>query len=478
MVFPVSSHWVLSPVAQAASEALPEALRQAGYEAQAARPDSPFVQLAVQDGWLTGPETAADGLVANRYLLGLLARAEAALTGTVSAADQEAALEVELAGTIAQRPAKIRVVAARQDDAAKVGRELAGKVAAAVTGEVWGELGTDPAGRKAGAAARFAAGAAVRATDYRAAAVEYEAAIAGDPENVEYLMASAVTLMRWGDSGRAFTRLQAARRLAGEDLELKGRIAQETLNAGHPAEAEAVFLELVAAKPEDPVALEGVGNAARDRGDLARAEEYYRRAIACYPQLKDEPSSLPATMAHLRDRGLRLASVRPGSLMFVLAVIYFRGGEEGPGVRALSVYHQAAEREPYDDGYYLVLAQGLDEEMERIAREVEEALRGPRSTADEIEEIERIVDGLHDRSERLADLGDRISTSGRADTAHRFRALSYHALNESNFEALTYARTNDESHRRRSALLRDAARRAMGEAQDLAPARGDEEAAE
>jgi tetratricopeptide (TPR) repeat protein len=465
LVIPASSHWVQTPVAEAVSDALPDRLQQAGYEAVVVRPNSPVVELALREGWLPASTAPRRSLEENRYLLALLAKTEAVLTAQVSGTEAESALEVELAGTIAQRPVTLRVSAAAQSDPIKVGRELAEKAAAAVTAEVWGQLGTDEQGRKQGAAERYAAGQAT--SDLRAAAVQFELAIAGDDTKAEYFLAGAEARMRLGQSEAALTRVKRAVELAPNDYDLRARAAQVALNGERPEQALPWFLEAAEARPEDPILLEGVAAAARERGDRALATEYYRRAIARYPQLANEPSALPAIMAALPDNGLPLSGVIPENLMLQAARIYFRSGEHTQGARALMAWLQGGARPPVADDEYLLWAQGLDEEMERVAREVEEALQAVQGNPTDDPEAEALVDELHNRSERLADLGELISVSDFMNAAHRFRVLAYHTLNESNFEALTYLRTNDQAHRRRSALLRDAARKAVGEARDL-----------
>ncbi len=467
LVFPLTSHWVLDPVARAASDALPDALRKAGYESVAARPDSPFVQLAVKDGWLPGSDTTAEKLEADRYLVGLLAHADAVLTGKVSAADTETALEAELAGTISQQTVTIRVSTTTQGDPVKVGRELADRAAALLTAALWVQAGADETSRREGAAARAAAGKAAFATgECRSAAQEFEAAVAGDPANVEYLKGAAEALAGCGNYTGALARARAAATLRPDDSDVKLRVAQLALLAEKPEQAEAAFAEVATTRPEDPAVLEGRARAARARGDIAQAEEYYRRLLAGFPQLKGEPSYLATLLANQQE-GPGLTGVPDAQLTLEVARVYFRAGEFAQGVRALYAYQQEAERPAYSDAEYAFLARGTDEEMTRLARQVEEVLRTPRPSAAETEQVETTVDGLHDQSEQLADLGELIKTSPRMDVAHRFRVLAYHALNESNFEALTYVRTNDEEHRRRSALLRDAAGKAMGEAQDL-----------
>ena len=147
-----------------------------------------------------------------------------------------------------------------------------------------------------------------------------------------------------------------------------------------------------------------------------------------------------------------------------VARLYFSAAEYTQGVRVLLRYHQGAERSAYSDADYVEVGGGLDEEAARVAREVEEQLREPRPTPEEDHAAERAIEALHERSERLADVSEKMLVSPHLEAAHRFRVLAYNASNESDFEALLFVRTNDPAHQRRAALLREASRTALQEA--------------
>jgi hypothetical protein len=77
------------------------------------------------------------------------------------------------------------------------------------------------------------------------------------------------------------------------------------------------------------------------------------------------------------------------------------------------------------------------------------------------------MDALHDRSDALATVAERMQVSAALDPAHRYRVLAYNLLNQSNFEALMYLQSRDADRQTRSDLLRDAFRKSLKEAQAL-----------
>jgi tetratricopeptide (TPR) repeat protein len=458
LVLPVRAPEELAAAAETLTRALPQALRERGFEPVVAAPDSAFVQLAARDGWLSEAETAADMLPENRYFLGLLAHTDAVLSVALTATEAEA----EVGGTLSQQTAVLRV-------AGTAPAALAKGLAAALTSEVWSRLGLDQAARRAAATARFAAGnAAMGAGRFTAAAREFELACAADPDNATYLQASADALAAKQDYGAAFLRARRVCTLRPDDRIAKFALADLALRAGHPEQAEVVYRGLAASTPEDPRALEGLAWAARARGDSGRAQEYFQRLVAALPDLADEPAYLSALLASQRDEGLRLAGLRRDEQRLQLVRIYFQSGDVTRGTQVLSSCHQEAKRPAYAEADYVLLAQGLEAEAEAVARAAEKALSAVRLNRAGADKAAATLEGLHDRSNRLADLGEAMLAPPSLEAAHRFRALAYNALNESTFEAQRYVQTGVEDHWRRSALLRDAVRTALKSAHDLA----------
>ncbi len=467
LVVPAEAHWVLAPVASAVTAALPEAFTRAGYQTTLAEPDSPAVASAVQDGWgaLAREGEDADQVSVDQYTLARYARADAVLTCELTTEGAETALEASLAGTVVGQAATLRVTAPTVENPRELGRALAQRLAAAITPEVWGKLGTDPAATKAGATARGAAGlAAEKAGRWRAAAAQYELALVGDPDNVDSLLGAARTLDACGAYEVAFLRARRATELRPEDAEAKYQFAEVALDAGHFDEVQAAYTDLLKDRPVDLRALEVVARARRGQGDVAGAEEYYGRLLAALPALREEPHTLAAILADQKGDTFQFVGLPADQVDLALVELYLEAGEFEQAVRVLYRYHRGGNRPAYTDDDYVVVAAGLDEEATRVMREAEAALREARGSQGEIEATEEVLDRLHDRSEQLADVGEWVKTSDLLDAAHRFRVLAYNALNESDYEALLYVRTNDDDHRRRSALLRDSARTALREA--------------
>jgi len=465
LVFPARAPAALAGVAEAVTRALPGELARAGCDVMLVSPDSPWVAAATREGWMAISEVEAGRLEDHRYALALLAKAEVVFTGEVTEEDTRAVLNATVAGVVAQQPTALRVTAARAGAPGAVGQELAHALRASLTRPVWEALRTDPEGRRQGAAARYAAGQReVEAGRWSAAALAFELACAGDPDRAEYLEAAARALDAWGRSEVALTRARRAAQLQPDDPEYTRTLGEIALHAGRFEQAQAAFLQLLRAAPEDPGALEGAARTLRARGDAEGARQRYLQLLRVLPALRQEPTSLAAILSTAKEESFRFAGAPTPEVDRALARFYFDAGQYASGVIALHRYYKGGEAPAASDAEYTAQAEGLDEEAVRLAREAEAKLPEPRLTEAEIEAAENVFEAIHDRSERLADVGEWIRVSPRLEAAHRFRVLAYNALNESDFEALLFVRTNDTAHRRRAALLREASRTALQEA--------------
>jgi hypothetical protein len=467
LVFPARGHWMLEPLREKLSEALPEALREAGFEVVVARPDDPLVLQARRERPLAvGVEAMPEQLEEGRYVLAVRAGLEAVLTAEVTGGDAGAVVQAELAGAVSQRPVALEAKSASTDPAAA--RELAKQIAAAITPEVWQQAGADAAGRRAGAAERYAAGqAAVAAGRSSEAREQFEAALAGESENPDYLRAAAAADLMSGDAEEALDHLQTLVRLSPDDPEARLSLGDAALRAGRLELAEASFRAVDRMRPDDPRAVEGLARTYRASGDVARARDQYERLVGLIPALREEPSSLVGLLAGPRADRVRFAGLSDDEVTRALALLYLEEGETERGIDLLYRYHQAAERPAYSDADYELVARRLDEQATLLARLAEELLRLARPSDTDDAGMERGLDETHNRSERLAGLAEKMRVSPREDAAQRYRVLAYNLLNESNFEALLYSRTNDASHERRASLLREASRKAQREAGTL-----------
>jgi len=283
------------------------------------------------------------------------------------------------------------------------------------------------------------------------------------------------------------------RRLAGlapEDADVLLRLGDVSLRAGELERAEAAFLKAEELSPNDPQAIEGVARAARARGDYARSESYYERLLLLLDlggvhwtglqeatgrivsgrSLAGQCQSFPSKLARLSDDSIRLTRTAPETLQLQLARLCLRTGDIPASVAALATYHRGAQRPAYMDAEYLDVFPALDEESERIARSAQKifAARGVGDLDDE--EADAQMDRVHDQSDLLATLAERMAVSARLDPAHRYRVLAYNLLNESNFEVLMFLRTEDPDRQRRAEVLRSAFRQARAQATELGEA--------
>ena len=140
------------------------------------------------------------------------------------------------------------------------------------------------------------------------------------------------------------------------------------------------------------------------------------------------------------------------------------------GVAALLSYHEGGDRPPYGETEYVGISEAVDAEAEAAARDAQGVFAAQALGELSDDEADGEMDSIHERSEGLAALAERMEVSSLLDPAHRYRLLAYNLLNQSNFESLMYLRTRDPERQRRSDLLRSAFRKSLGQARLLAAA--------
>jgi tetratricopeptide (TPR) repeat protein len=417
---------------------------------------------------------------------------QTSLTTEVTERDSETWLRSELSGAVSHRQAVVTATApvgtkdagsaSRDELAQRLSRDLAAKL----TDEVWADAGADEAGMRAAAPDRFADGEkAMAAGRYREAATEFAAALAGQPENPDYISAAADAEIAQNRASEALPLLARLAALRGGDREVLLRLGDAALLAGDADQAEGAFLRAAGGGPPDPRALEGVARAARAKHDFARSVDYYGRLLTGLGVLRapamgpvaaggapdggeaaGPEAQLPGILAHMPDDSVRLTAAPASGVELPIARAYFSAGYASLGVRALAAY-QTPDRPPYADRDYLALAADLDKASDAIASRVGVITEMPTRelTGDA---LSAEVHDLHDQSDRLASLVERMKASPRLDPAHRYRVLAYNLLNQSDFEAMMYFDTHDSDRKRRADLLRDAFRKARSQAQVLA----------
>ena len=465
LVVPVRSHWVSAPLAEAITRALPDALTKAGFAVtqwdSAASASAPWATRII------APDTREASEVESAQHLAVAAETQAALVTEVVESDSQADLRAQLTGALSHREVGLEVSASATGSKEQLARELARSLAEKITPEAWTQAGADPEGRQLAAAERYAAGRqAMGLSMYRDAALEFEAALAGDPNSPDYLRAAATAQVARGDSAWALALLRRLGGLRPNDAQVFLDMGDLSLALGQPAQAEAAFLTAATAVPSDLRATEGLARAVRAQGQTERAQQYYRQVVDGLPELAGSPPSLPGLLADQRDDSIRLTAVPPAEVGLPLGRLYLKNGYYAEGVRALLAYQRGGGRPPYPDADYLAIAAGLDAESEKIAERV--AALSDRSTKDSgDDDTDAELSQLHQRSDDLATLAERMRASARLDPAHRYRVLAYNLLNESDFEALFYWRTHDADRQQRANLLRDASRAARAQAQQL-----------
>ncbi len=469
LLFPLKSHWLAQPLAEATTAALADRLTYEGYAVTQVSPKSSVVQLAASEEWIPANALQQDDLTALREPLGIAMRADGALFGELVERDTEAVLQLTLWGTISKQETILVVSVPREAELTATAGKLAGELVSALTAMTWGKVEADAMGKRKAAADRYAAGrAGMAAGMYQEAVLDFEAALLGEPTNPDYLVAAADARAALGDYSGAVVRMRSLATVAPSDAEISVQLGYAALRADRPAEAEAAFLQAAEHLGRDPRVVEGLAIACRAQGKRDRAQEYYEVLVSLLPALATSPPSLPSLLAN-SDVEVRLADIPEDEIGRELGRLYLAAGDRGRGVAWLLSYHQQGSvRPPYADNEYLDIATALDQESSDLAEATRSLLAARALGQSDYEQAATTMDALHDRSDALATVAERMQVSSLLDPAHRYRVLAYNLLNQSNFEALMYLQTQDTEREKRSDLLRDAFRKSQDEARSLA----------
>ncbi len=470
LLFPVHSHWLSEPLAVATTAALSDRLSQAGYRVTEVRPDSAMVRLAIAEGWVSAETLEGERLDAAREPLSVALGATASLLGDVIEGKAEITLRLSISGAISHDEASVELSVPRTFDRGAAAKGLADQVPAVLTAELWSLVGADGEGARTAATARYATGQGAMAEGmYREAVLDFDAALLGDPGKADYLRAAAEARAALGDYSGVVIRMRSLASAAPSDAEVALQLGYAALRAGEAAEAEAAFLSAAEQLGEDPRVVEGLALAARAQGEPARAEEYYEVLVGLLPGLAEAPPWLPGLLANAEET-VELTGISPDEMRRELGRLYLTEGQVSEGVAALLSYHEGGDWPPYGETEYVGISEAVDAEAEAAARDAQGVFAAQALGELSDDEADGEMDSIHERSEGLAALAERMEVSSLLDPAHRYRLLAYNLLNQSNFESLMYLRTRDPERQRRSDLLRSAFRKSLGQARLLAAA--------
>jgi len=182
--------------------------------------------------------------------------------------------------------------------------------------------------------------------------------LASSPRSTDLLTCQGDALSALGRVTEAEASFRQALRLdAGAEGALIG-LGRLSL-AERPAEAEALFLQVVERRPRNAVALNDLGIARDLQGEHAAAQAVYGRAIAAAPDLRAAQVNLALSLA-LSGRGeeaVRLArpiADAPGATIrerHVLAAVLGMAGQTAEAVRLLQPDLPAQQVEEALEGY-------------------------------------------------------------------------------------------------------------------------------
>ncbi len=468
LLFPVRSHWLSEPLAEAVTASLSNRLTDAGYGVAEMHRDSPALQLAVSEDWVSADILKRGNLEAAREPLAVAIGAGASIAGEVVEREAEVGLSLLVAATVSEKETHLEIGVPRTGNRKADAAELASGVVAALTPELWSSVAADPEGAARSAQARHAAGQAAMAEGmYREALLDFDAALIGAPGNADYLSAAAEARAALGDYSGAMVRMRTLAAIRPSDAEVALRLGYAALRAGEAVRAESAFLAAAEELRNDPRVVEGLALSARAQGETGRAEEYYQVLVSILPALSGAPSALPWLLANAEETVV-LTGASPDQLPRQLGRLYLAGGHAAEGVAVLLAYHLEGDQPPYEDEEYMRLCARIDGEAETVARAAQGVFAAQALGQFSDEQAASQMDYLHNRSEAMASLAEQMSTSSLLEPAHRYRVLAYNFLNQSNFESLMHLRTREAERQRRADLLRTAFRKSLAQARSLA----------
>ncbi len=136
-------------------------------------------------------------------------------------------------------------------------------------------------------------------------------------EQVDRNPKDAMALARQGDAYRALGRDAAAESSYGKALALAADNTRAQIGLGtlllhrDPVRAEAAFRRVIAAQPQNPTALTGLGIARDLQGDHAQAQASYRAALALQSDLRAAQVDLGLSLALSGHSSDALGLLRP-----------------------------------------------------------------------------------------------------------------------------------------------------------------------
>jgi tetratricopeptide (TPR) repeat protein len=308
------------------------------------------------------------------------------------------------------------------------------------------------------------------------ASLEFNVATALEPGNAGYHVAAGEAYAALGDTQGAVVEYKRALQITPDMPMARLRLAQLNLQTGKPQEAARVAESLVEADPSNVEARLVLARALAASGDQAKALDQYERLLA-YQANNEE--ALRAAAAAYDDRQAwdkaiplysRLVDVAPGDdhVRERLIQLLVKVGNLPQAVAELRrAFDLLGEPVRYQLPQFVAVVRVMDRECLAVIREAAsdyDAYQSGRITRARLAEDFK---SLHQRSDNLYHAADRLSAPELLARAHRFRVLACAVLNESDFELVRFAGTEEKWRYDRAKMLRDSAQNALSKAQSL-----------
>ncbi len=478
-----------APLAQAVTEALVKELQSVpGWQVWVHDPQADPIRKAIGEGLLTESEALSIPDLRTAQRLGLIRGANTALAGLLLRKEETVSLLLNAVGTLGRQtagPGRELDIPIRQVKMTP-GLSPASLAASLVEGARDRLLSLTQQDPRLWAVKSEYAPAWLEEGDkslamghYRDARLAFLAAVTADPSSPVSRRKLAQTLLLLGDADKARQELEEALRLAPNDGEVLLALGEVQLALGNPGRAAGYFDSAALFLKDDPRPKEGLARTYLARGDVNRARQEYEQLLVRSPQTASLHRGYGQALLQANQPRLALDEFRQALALApddrvarqAFANLLLAQGKLTEGIRELRLLSDKAERPLlYPPADYARTMRYLADEFEATIPEFDQRLsqfwEGAISQAQFLE----FVRGLHQRSDNLARLYERIVPPQDFDRSHRYWVLAANYLNQSDFEASRYADNEGSQYLQRSQLFRLASRRAAEEARTLAAA--------
>jgi len=308
------------------------------------------------------------------------------------------------------------------------------------------------------------------------ASVEFNIAAGLEPGNADYHVAAGEADAALGDTQGAVIEYNRALQAAPNLAKARLKLALLYLDTGKAQEAIRLAEAVLDSDPANVDARLTLARAWRGLSEQAKALAQYERLLVDQPNNEEALRALAAAYDEKQawDRAIplysRLVQVAPGDdqARERLIQLYVKVGNLAQAVAELrKAFELLGEPARYQLPQFVALVRMMDRECLAIMREAASEWDAYQEERKSLSQLKEAFEALHQRSDNLYHAAEKTAAPDLLAPAHRFRVLAYAVLNESDFEMVRFADSQEKWRAERARMLRDSAQSALTKAQSL-----------